>query len=418
MNIKLHKPVSSINGIISLSGSKSISNRVLIIKALSGLNFNIENLSNSDDTKFLEKALLQIVSGDLEEINIGHAGTDMRFLTSFLSIKPGKRIITGSDRIKQRPIKELVDVLRKMGANISYADKENYPPLLIDGCILNGGRIVIDGTISSQFISSLLLVAPYFKSGLEIFITGKIVSKPYIDMTVKVMQDFGASLYWKEDTIIVKPIPYTYSKSEYVVESDWSSASYYYSLLALSNAPTKLILKKLFNNSIQADSVCEEIYASFGISTEFLKDEVILTKLENRKALTRFEYDFINCPDIAQTVICTCVGLGVSFRFTGLSTLKVKETDRIFALKNEFKKVGVNLLITDHSISRDDIEPINESQEIIVETYHDHRMAMSFATLCAKYSNITIIDSEVVSKSYPLFWEDLKIIGISVEEIK
>lgn len=410
MNLKLHK-VSSINHTtIHLPGSKSISNRILIIKALSGLNFEIKNSSDSDDTKHLHEALNHYKNSSL--INVGHAGTDMRFLTAFLSLENGSYELTGSDRLQQRPVKDLVEVLKTLGADISYKNKEGYPPLLISGKQLSGGTVEISGSVSSQFITALLLVAPYFTNGLELTITGDLVSKPYVNMTIELMKEFGASVIWNKNSIIVKPVPYTYSKNEFVVESDWSAASYYYSIAALSELNTSLPINGLFQKSLQADSICAEIYKNFGVKTSYSENEITITK-SAAVSKSQVEYNFIECPDIAQTVVCTCVGLQIPFTFTGLQTLKVKETDRIIALKNEFLKLGIQLIVSDNSIQWLGENSLNKSISVSISTYNDHRMAMSFATLCVLLDKVIIEHANVVSKSYPLFWEHLKSIGIN-----
>jgi 3-phosphoshikimate 1-carboxyvinyltransferase len=409
LNLTLHKPQAIISAVIELPGSKSISNRVLIIRSLSGLQFSIKNISNSDDTLHLIKALEQFQTNKV--IDVGHAGTDMRFLTAFLAIKNGTYELTGSERLQQRPIKDLVDVLKDLGADISYKNKLGFPPLQIKGKQILGGNVKIKGDVSSQFISALLLIAPYFENGLSLEITSELVSKPYVTMTIEMMKSFGADVEWNENVIYVKPAPYSYSKPEYIVESDWSAASYYYSIVALSAANTQLTLRGLFKHSFQADSACDEIYKKFGIETVYHQDQAVITKT-NVEQHRFIEYNFIECPDIAQTLVCNCVGLGIPFEFTGLQTLKVKETDRISALFNEFSKISIHLDVTENSISYSPIEKSALMSLLCVTTYNDHRMAMSFAPLCLVYSNIVIEDAEVVSKSYPLFWEHLKQIGI------
>ena len=414
MNLKLHK-ASSINvATIDLPGSKSISNRILIIKALSGLDFRIQNISNSDDTKHLQEALEHYKSSSI--INVGHAGTDMRFLTAFLSLKNGSYELTGSERLQQRPIKDLVEVLKTLGADITYKNKEGYPPLLINGKELNGGKVEISGSVSSQFITALLLVAPYFTNGLNLTITSELVSKPYVNMTIELMKEFGALVIWKENKISVQPVPYSYLKKEFIIESDWSAASYYYSLLALSKINTSLNINGLFQNSLQADSLCADIYENFGVATSYSVNEITITKSSiNSKQI--LDYNFIECPDIAQTVVCTCVGLKTAFKFTGLQTLKVKETDRIIALKNEFLKLGVELIVTDNSIHWFGENNINNSKTVSISTYNDHRMAMSFASMILVLDEFIIEDASVVSKSYPLFWEHLNQIGIKQTQL-
>jgi 3-phosphoshikimate 1-carboxyvinyltransferase len=409
MNLRLHRPAQGIlSERIHLPGSKSISNRVLIIKALSNLPFFIENLSDSDDTYYLQKALENIESTSL--INVGHAGTDMRFLTAFLSLKNGRFELTGSDRLQQRPIKDLVEVLKDLGANIIYKHKEGFPPLILEGRQLSGGNASISGNVSSQFITSLLLVAPYFTNGLRLTIQGELVSAPYVNMTIDIMRAFGASVNWINNQIIVNPVPYSYSKSTYLVEGDWSAASYYYSMIALSEINNNLKLVGLFKNSLQADSVCDLIFKQLGVLTSYGDNEILITKsqLHQRNPLL---YNFIQCPDIVQTLACTCMGLKVPFSFSGLQTLKIKETNRLEALQNEFEKFGINLEVKNNCLQ---YEPINNHVvgPLQIKTYNDHRMAMSFAPLSLLFDFISIEHADVVSKSYPQFWEHLKIIGI------
>ncbi len=385
-----------------------------MIKALSGLDLEITNLSNSDDTKYLEKALAQIRSAEPGTIDVGHAGTDMRFLTGFLAIQNNTVELTGSERMQQRPIGELVDVLNALGANIKYKNINGYPPLLIEGKKISGGKAAIKGDISSQFISSLLLVAPYFANGLELTLTGKIVSVPYIKMTIALMEEFGVKVEWNENTITVLPGGYFYDKKNYEVESDWSAASYYYSMVALSEIGTELSLNSLFKNSLQADSVCDTVYKNFGIQTEYHENGITIKKTQTENE-NDFECDFMDCPDIAQTVACTCVGLKKPFFFTGLQTLKVKETNRILALKNEFEKLGFEISVTGDSIKFENKSTGSLKNETIISTYNDHRMAMGFTPLCLVIGEMEIENAEVVSKSYPMFWEDLKAIGFIIK---
>ncbi|MCD6019123.1 MAG: 3-phosphoshikimate 1-carboxyvinyltransferase [Bacteroidetes bacterium] len=410
MVLKLQKPEHLFPAEIDLPGSKSISNRVLIIQALSGLDFGIQNISDSDDTLHLQSALSNYAKTSV--IDVGHAGTDMRFLTAFLSLQKGNFELRGSERLQQRPVKDLVSVLKELGADISYKKEEGYAPLIIKGKPLNGGAVKISGKVSSQFITALLLVAPYFKEGLVLHITDETVSKPYIEMTIAIMKEFGAEVSWLDNQITVGPRPYSYSRTEYKVERDWSAASYYYSMVALSPLQTKIILSGLFNVSTQGDSVCEQIYQRFGVTTEYHKDKIILTKSVNHLS-GMFELNLVECPDIAQTLVCTCIGLECAFRFTGLQTLKVKETDRIAALQQEARKSGIELEVSDNSIQWIKTTPLKYDSILAISTYKDHRMAMSFAPLCLVVEELCIEDPEVVSKSYPLFWEHLKQIGIT-----
>lgn len=414
MNALLKKPTQLISGNIQLSGSKSLSNRVLIIQTLSKLHFKINNLSDSDDTKHLQNALEIIAdnSNETKTIDVGHAGTDMRFLTALLAITNGSFILTGSERLQQRPIKPLVSALLELGADINYLNKEGFPPLKINGKSLQAKKLSIESHISSQFISAILMIAPYLKNGLELKLVGSSVSVPYINMTVDLMKTFGSSVEWNENLISIKPAPYNYSEINFNIESDWSSASYYYSLVALSPIGTRIQISTLQKNSLQSDSACSIIYNDFGVETVFNNDIIELQKKENHKTKI-LKLDFITCPDIAQTIACTCLALNRGFVFTGLQTLVVKETNRIEALKNEFLKFNKTLHITESSISfhaNEKNEPLETP--IIIDTYNDHRMAMAFAPLCLIYNNLQINNADVVSKSYPTFWEDLKDIGI------
>lgn len=412
MTISLHKPQGSVSGEIRLPGSKSISNRVLMIKTLSGSSFEIENLSDSDDTRHLLDALETIKTGASMVIDIGHAGTDMRFLTAYLATREGASYeLTGSERMQQRPIAELVSVLKSLGADISYKNREGFPPLLIRGKRLEGGSTAIRGDISSQFISALLLIAPYFEKGLELELTGSIVSKPYITMTTETMKRFGAQVAEAGNTIEVKPHPYQDRQSAYRVESDWSAASYFYSMVALSPVGTKLKLHDLSESSLQADAACAQIYERFGVETSFGKQDLVISKTQEPSSGI-MAYDFTGCPDIAQTLACTCAALQIRFHFTGLQTLKVKETDRILALQQELKKFGIQLEATTDSLSFDGNSVLSR-EPVQVATYKDHRMAMSFAPLALLHDHLSIEEAEVVSKSYPHFWNDLRKIGFT-----
>lgn len=413
MTIALHTPLLSLSGQVQLPGSKSISNRLLMIRALSGSSFALENLSDSDDTRYLQDALEAIVNGASKNIDIGHAGTDMRFLTAYLSSREGSYELTGSERMQQRPIGELVDVLRSLGAEISYKSREGFPPLLIKGRKLEGGEATIRGDISSQFISALLMIAPYFTKGLELRLTGNIVSKPYIAMTIETMKAFGAEVAEAGSTIRVGPGAYHPTVDSYYIESDWSAASYYCSMVALSPVGSRLTLHGLMEKSLQADAVCAILYRSFGVETQFTGSSAILTKTGQSQPET-MNYDFTDCPDIAQTLVCTCAALSRPFHFTGLQTLKVKETDRILALQQELRKLGVAVEATDDSLSYDGAVALNR-EPVSIATYKDHRMAMSFAPLALVHHGISMEEAEVVSKSYPGFWNDLRKIGFIIK---
>ena len=385
-----------------INGSKSESNRLLILKSLYK-NLSIINISDCDDTNFLENALKKRSSF----IDIGHAGTAMRFLTSLFSIQAkSPKTISGSLRMKQRPIKILVDALRNIGADIAYLEKEGFPPLLIKPSILTGGEINIDSSISSQYISSLLLIAPKIKGGLKINLNGKETSFPYIKMTLNLLEQIGVTVICNKNSIDVKELKETTPK-EISVESDWSSASYFYSIVAMAPIGFKICLNSFKKDSIQGDSLVKDFFQIFGVQTTFLNDSITIEKVaEAKKSIS---LDLSSNPDLAQTICVTCFGLKVSCNLHGLHTLKIKETDRLNALKNELSKFGLDVKITTDSIKfNSDVDLI---PNVEIETYDDHRMAMAFACLSVK-TNIKILNSQVVSKSYPSFWSDLSKIGI------
>lgn len=405
MSITLSHSTKIIKGSIDLTASKSISNRVLIIKALCDNDFKIENLATAKDTVTLNKLLF---NNDEQTFDVGHAGTVMRFLTAYLSLIKGEFIITGSERMQQRPIKVLVDALRDLGVKIEYLKNEGYPPLKITGGLISGNSIEIDGGVSSQYISALMLIAPKIKGGLSIQFKNEIISKPYINMTLEIMKDFGADVCWVDETIAIKEG--NYKAKDFVVEADWSSASYWYGIAALANE-AEINLYGLSKNSLQGDAVVQDIYKSFGVKTEFIRNGIRLTKSLHHSITSSFDFDFENCPDIAQTVAVTCAALNVEAKFTGLKTLRIKETDRIFALQQELTKLGFNVEVDgdDLIINRYSEKPkkLNKWSNVSVDTYDDHRMAMAFAPL-ALIAPITINDEDVVVKSYPDFWKDLK----------
>lgn len=397
---------------ISITGSKSISNRLLILGKLFG-DLKIENLSNSQDTQLLQKAL----NKDSEIVDIHHAGTAMRFLTSFYAIQEGRKtILTGSERMKQRPIKPLVDALRELGAEINYLENEGFPPLEIQGKKIEKNFVKIPANISSQFITSLLLIGASLENGLEIELQGEITSRSYIKMTLKILKDIGVETHFEGNTIKILSAASSLSNQKldrhyhsskikhYNVESDWSSASYFYSLVAIGKK--KMHLKSFYAHSLQGDSALKEIYLKFfGVNTISDAGENKITILPD----THFQYpekfvlDMNDCPDIAQTVCVTCVALKLPFEISGLGTLKVKETDRLVALQNELEKIGCRTEITENSIkSLEFFEPEND---ISIATYNDHRMAMSFAPF-ALVKELYIQNENVVEKSYPDFWKD------------
>ena len=394
---------------IQLPSSKSISNRVLLINALGGSTVHPENLSECDDTQVMIKAL----DGEPKEvIDIQAAGTAMRFLTAYLSVMPGCRILTGTKRMQERPIRLLVDALRELGAQIEYVGNDGFPPLRITGKELTEDRITLPGNVSSQYISALLMIAPCLKNGLTLTLTGNLISKPYIELTLKLMNDFGVQATWtNEQELQVKPQSYL-SRSFYV-ESDWSAASYWYQIAALA-PEAKITLPGLFQNSYQGDSKVVELFRCLGVETTYGNQTVTLSKTPKRT--DRLDYNFINQPDLAQTFVVTCALLGVPFRFCGLQSLKIKETDRMTALIQEMKKIGYILREEEGSILSWDGEKCQPTGEAI-DTYEDHRMAMAFAPACFVLPDIRINHPQVVSKSYPHYWEDLQAAGFNLKEV-
>ncbi len=385
MNYKISHPTKVVNCEIDLPSSKSISNRLLIIKAFCKVKFIIKNLSESDDTILLKNAL----NSKEKTINVSHAGTSFRFLTSFLSIQKGKEfILNGSDRMKERPIKELVNSLQELGVKIEYLEKEDFPPLKIIGTEIDGGEIEIDGTISSQFISSLLLIAPNLKNGLILKIKGELVSKPYVLMTLKLMGEFGINWTWNKDVITI--LKQEYVAKNYTVESDWSAATFWFQSASLSEK-CKIILRGLNEESIQGDSACKKIFKDLGVDSVFKNGDLILTK--NKRISPSETYNLIETPDIYQSLKCTLFILNKDSEFTGIQTLRNKETDRITAIENELLKLNTPK---------------------IIETYNDHRMAMSFAPLSLKFEELQISNPRVISKSYPNYWKDLKKGGFKI----
>lgn len=409
--IKISTPNKLINTEIHISGSKSLSNRLLMVRAISGLDLHFKNLSDSDDTITMAKELGLVKGKTSSIIDVGHAGTDMRFLSAYLSGKIGDWTLTGSERMQQRPIGELVNTLRKLGANITYLNKEGFPPLKIVGSKLNGGAVEIDGSVSSQFTTALLLIAPTLESGLTLQIKSESVSKPYIKMTIEVMNQFGVAVEQIGNVIKVPSAHYKKDGLDYYVESDWSSASYWYSFVALADE-AKVTLRNFNKSSFQSDSIVQSLYEKLGVKTQWDATGITLTK--QASSISELHYDFLDCPDIAQTVAATCVGLGLKAHLTGLQTLRIKETDRIVAMKNELERFGATIEVTDSSIKiNPNSSPLTPTDEI--KTYHDHRMAMSIAPLVMKCSTLTFDDEEVVNKSYAAFWDDLQEAGIDVE---
>jgi 3-phosphoshikimate 1-carboxyvinyltransferase len=387
----------TVSGDVSVSGSKSESNRLLILQSAFP-NLTLRNLSNSDDTKYLGKAL----KGNEKLVDISHAGTAMRFLTAFFAAQQGREVtLTGSQRMQNRPISILVDALRSLGADIRYEKNEGYPPLAIKGKQLEETRVRIQGNVSSQYISALLLMAPGLPKGLEVELTGKITSVPYIKMTLALLSDLGIVYSCQDNLISIKPKAQIQDRV-ITVESDWSSASYFYSLVALSETG-KVSLSSYKKNSLQGDSSLVDIYKHFGVRTYFENDSIILEK-ENIELLP-LELDLSDSPDLAQTIAVSCFGLGIACDLTGLHTLKIKETDRLVALQQELEKLGADISVTDKSLHLKAGSTINK--DILIKTYDDHRMAMAFAPLALKVP-IQIDEAEVVSKSYTDFWADFE----------
>lgn len=402
------------NLILKITGSKSETNRLLLLQALYP-NLVLENSSTSDDSDVMIKALgvqYPIPKTQYPKIDVHHAGTAMRFLTAYFAAQDGFEVqLTGSSRMKERPIKILVDALNELGAEILYIEKEGFPPLKIKGKKLTESKVSLPANVSSQYISALLLIAPKLENGLELTLDGEITSVSYIKMTLALLNEMGVETSFVENKITVKPQS-VIQNSKFTIESDWSSASYWYSIVALSEIGTQISLSSFKENSLQGDFALVEIYKIFGVETVFNTNHMLLRKVENLKPET-LNLKLNNSPDIAQTIAVTCFGLGISCHLTGLHTLKIKETDRLEALKIELTKLGAAISITNDSLTLEQSENIKPN--ISISTYQDHRMAMAFAPLALKVP-IIIENAEVVSKSYPTFWEDLKQFGFLIEE--
>lgn len=406
MRYKLSAP-SVVKTTIQLPASKSISNRALIINALARGTTPPCNLSDCDDTLVMIKALAE----NNETIDIMAAGTAMRFLTAYLSTVQGTHILTGTERMQQRPIQILVNALRELGAQIEYAGKEGFPPLRIHGTELKGNELTLKGNVSSQYISALLMIGPVLKNGLRLHLTGEIISLPYINLTLQLMKEFGAKAAWTSgNSIEVAPQPYT--PVSFMVESDWSAASYWYQIAALSEQ-AEIELMGLFRNSYQGDSRGAEVFSRLGITTEFTHEGVLLKK--SNRLVEQLNEDFVDIPDLAQTFAVTCCLLGIPFRFTGLQSLKIKETDRIFALKTELRKLGYLLQDVQDSILIWDGERCQPEAQPVIQTYEDHRMAMAFAPAALRFPEMRIAEPQVVTKSYPTYWENLQQAGFGIE---
>lgn len=407
-NIKVSHPSKEVNLTLDIASSKSESNRALIIRALAGGKAELSNLANARDTETMQRLL----STNEEVRDVLDAGTTMRFCTAYYAISGNQHLMTGTDRMQQRPIGILVDALRTLGADIEYQKNEGYPPHLIKGFDKSKAidHLVIRGDVSSQYISALLMIAPSLPKGLTLELTGKVGSKPYIQMTLNLMKHFGVDAEWRDN--IIKIAPQKYNDIAYTIEGDWSGASYWYSMVALAdNAEVELI--GLRENSNQGDSVLAEMMPLLGVNTEYTERGIKLTKGTSASV---FEWDFTHCPDIAQTISVICAVKGIKAKFTGLESLRIKETDRIEAIKNELAKFNVEVKIDGDEAIEFNGKSFNfDFKDITIDTYEDHRMAMAFAPL-ALLGGLTIEDPSVVNKSYPDYWRDLKNCGFAIEE--
>ncbi|RYJ39209.1 3-phosphoshikimate 1-carboxyvinyltransferase [Flavobacterium anhuiense] len=409
MNLKLstNSPFTIDDSQLNITGSKSETNRLLLLKALFP-NITLANTSNSDDSEVMQKALI----GNDEIVDIHHAGTAMRFLTAYFAVNEGREVVmTGSSRMQERPIKILVDTLRQLGVEISYEKEEGYPPIRIKGKKVTASKVTLAANVSSQYISALLLVASKLENGLELTLEGEITSIPYIKMTLALLKDLDIQTSFQGNVIKVYPKQFVESK-EMVVESDWSSASYFFSLVALSES-AKITLSSYKENSLQGDSELVSLYEKMGVKTTFQNNKMTLEKVAGFN-YQDVNFELNNTPDIAQTIVVTCLGLGIGCHLTGLHTLKIKETDRLEALKIELTKLGANISVTNDSLTL--IKSDNINHDVKIGTYNDHRMAMAFAPLAIKVP-IIIEDAGVVSKSYPDFWNDLKTLNFQISEL-
>lgn len=395
---------------IAISGSKSETNRMLILQALFP-EIELKNSSNSDDSRAMTYAL----QSDSDVIGIHHAGTAMRFLTSYFAILEGRMVIlTGSERMQQRPIEKLVDALREMGADIEFTKNDGFPPIKIVGQKLSASKVSIDASVSSQFISSLMLIGCKLPRGLEIQLQGKITSKPYLQLSIDLLNSVGIEAVMRNNSILISAKEQI-AKTVFAVESDWSSASYFYSFVALSSFGESLKLSTFKKNSSQGDSSLIEIYKNFGVQTSFEDESIVLTKISTDDPDSDLFFDLSDTPDLAQTIVVTALGQNRNCILTGLHTLKIKETDRLVALQAELTKFGASVNITENSLELSSIPRLNNN--VLVQTYQDHRMAMAFAPLVLR-TNLSISESEVVTKSYPNFWSDLFKLGIIVKEVE
>jgi 3-phosphoshikimate 1-carboxyvinyltransferase len=410
MIYSIQKP-PAIKTSIQLPASKSISNRVLILNTLSKSPYPVENLSDSDDTQ----VLLNSLQSSGPDLDIGAAGTSMRFLTAYLSQLEGIWRITGTERMKNRPVRILVDALRELGGEIDYPGKEGFPPLSIRGKRLKGGSVSLNGSVSSQYISALMMIAPCMENGLTLRLEGSIISRPYIEMTVRLMDAFGIRAIREGQSIRIQA--QAYRARPFKVESDWSAASYWYEIIALAGEDSSVELPGLEKDSIQGDSNVKNLFDKIGVQTLQTENGVLLSKSAAGKTEgALLEYDFINEPDLAQTFVVTCCLLEIPFRFSGLQSLRIKETDRIAALQAEIRKLGYPVKVKGDNVLEWNGEHCQPAGDPLIATYEDHRMAMAFAPACLKTGSIKIRDPRVVSKSYPRFWNDLKQAGFIVRD--
>lgn len=408
-------PPQSVDSTIPLPASKSISNRALVINAMAKGADMPDNLSDCDDTQVIIRALQEMP----EIIDIKAAGTAMRFMTAYLSVTEGEHIITGTERMRHRPIQVLVNALRYLGADIRYLGEEGFPPLRIHGRPLEGGRVEIPGNVSSQYISALLMIGPILKNGIELTLTGTIISRPYIDLTIHLMHDFGAKVTW-QDVRTIKAEPGGYTVRPFQIENDWSAASYWYEIMALcQDWEAEIRLPGLCDGSRQGDSGVRYLFSMLGVKTAFDDTEsgnpTTVTLRKVRTSLPRLDYNFINQPDMAQTLVVCCAMMDIPFHFTGLESLKIKETDRMEALKTEMRKLGYIIRDVDGKELLWDGERC-EASLAPIDTYEDHRMALAFAPAAFKFPGLRINNPQVVSKSYPLFWQHLESVGFTIEQ--
>lgn len=408
MSYQITAPGEPIVTRLRLPSSKSISNRALILNALSNSPYPVENLSNCDDTQVTIAAFRP----ETHLIDIHAAGTAMRFLTAYFSGKTGEWTLTGTARMRQRPIRLLVEALRSLGAKIEYLGEEGFPPLKISGRKLTGGALTLAGNVSSQYISALLMVAPYMEQGLTLTLSGEVISRPYIEMTIQLMRQYGVSVCWEGE--VIRIAPQTYTPTAFQVEADWSAASYWYEIVSLIPG-SSIELSGLQHPSTQGDARIADFFKPLGVETQYLDTGARLVHTGNRRQ--RIELDLSDQPDLAQTLVVTCSLLDIPFCFTGLQSLKIKETDRIAALKNELVKLGYPIADRNDSVLEWDGCHTAPQSTPAIDTYDDHRMALAFAPAAVRFPGLVVNHPEVVSKSYPDFWDDLKQNGFTVNEI-